>query len=83
MNPQRPTLAVLKRGQKGTICAVDTACPQVQRLMTLGLVEGAQLELKGAAIGGDPLEYRLFGRSISLRVEQARHFTVAPVGAGE
>ncbi len=83
MNPHPATLAALKRGQKAIICAVDTACPQVQRLMTLGLVEGAQLELKGAAIGGDPLEYRLFGRSISLRAEQARHFTVATLGAGE
>jgi Fe2+ transport system protein FeoA len=51
--------------------------------MTLGLVEGAELELAGAALGGDPLEFRLFGRGISLRREQARRFRVAPVGAGD
>lgn len=77
------TLAGLKRGQKGVIRAVDTTCPQVQRLMTLGLVEGAEIELKGKAIGGDPLEFRLFGCGISLRAEQARHFSIAPVGAGD
>ncbi|MDX1517245.1 MAG: FeoA family protein [Woeseiaceae bacterium] len=77
------TLAALKQGERGVIAAVDAACPQVQRLMTLGLVEGAEVEYKGAAIGGDPLEFRLFGRGISLRQEQARHFTVAPVASGD
>lgn len=77
------TLAALKRGERGVIRAVDTACPQVQRLMTLGLVEGAEIELKGKALGGDPLEFRLFGSGISLRAEQARHFTISPVGTGD
>ena len=85
MTTNGTTLAGLKKGQKGTIAAVDPSCPQVQRLMTLGLVEGAEVELASAALGGDPLEVRLFGRGISLRQEQARHFTVAPapVGHGE
>jgi Fe2+ transport system protein FeoA len=48
----------------------------VQRLMVLGLVEGTEVELAGAALGGDPMEFRLFGNGISLRREQARHFTV-------
>ena len=77
------TLAALRRGQKGIIEAIDTADPQVQRLMTLGLVEGAEVEFAGAAIGGDPLEFRLFGRGISLRQEQAQCFRVVPVGAGD
>lgn len=77
------TLETLKRGQKGVIRAVDAACPQVQRLMTLGLVEGAEIELASSAIGGDPLEFRLFGRGISLRREQARHFSVVPITPGD
>lgn len=77
------TLASLKRGEKGIIQAVDTADPQVQRLMVLGLVEGAEIEHASAAIGGDPIEFRLFGCGISLRQEHARHFQVAPVGAGD
>ena len=77
------TLATLQRGQKGVIKAIDAADPQVQRLMVLGLVEGAEVEHASAAIGGDPIEFRLFGCGISLRQEHARHFHVAPVGAGD
>ncbi len=76
------TLASLKPGETGVIEAVDASDPQVQRLMTLGLVEGAIVELAGAALGGDPLEFRLFGCGISLRREQARHFRVTSRDAG-
>ena len=76
------TLASLKRGQKGIIKAVDASDPQVQRLMTLGLVEGAEVELAGRALGGDPIEFRLFGCGISLREEQAERFTVTTADAG-
>ncbi len=71
------TLASLQRGQKAIIRAIDTSDPMVQRLMVLGLVEGAELEHSSAAIGGDPLEFRLFGNAISLRKEHARRFTVS------
>ncbi|MCZ6809777.1 MAG: FeoA family protein [Proteobacteria bacterium] len=76
------TLASLGRGQKGVIRAIDTRDPVVQRLMVLGLVEGAELEYSSSAIGGDPLEFRLFGNAISLRKEHARHFTVSPLPNG-
>jgi len=81
MDSKRQTLATLKSGQKGVISAVDAADPLVQRLMTLGLVEGAEVERAGSAIGGDPIEFRLFGTGISLRHEQAQHFSVAEICA--
>lgn len=83
MSSNGTTLASLKRGQKGTIAAVDATDPLVQRLMVLGLVEGAEVELAGAAIGGDPMEFRLFGTGISLRQEQARHFSVSAHELGD
>ncbi len=76
------TLATLKRGQKGVIKAIDATDPQVQRLMVLGMVEGAEIEHASSAIGGDPMEFRLFGSGISLRQEHARLFQVAPLDAG-
>jgi Fe2+ transport system protein FeoA len=51
--------------------------------MVLGLVEGAEVELASAAIGGDPIEFRMFGNAISLRREQALQFDVTTAGAGE
>ena len=38
------TLASLQRGQKGVIRAIHTRDPMVQRLMVLGLVEGAEVK---------------------------------------
>jgi len=77
------SLATLKRGQRGIINFVDAADPQVLRLMVLGLVEGAEVENAGAAIGGDPMEFRLFGCGISLRQEHAKHFKISPVVTGD
>ena len=79
MHTNGHTLARLKCGQKAVISSDNAADPLVQRLMTLGLVEGAEVERAGAAIGGDPMEFRLFGSGISLRHEQARQFSVADV----
>jgi Fe2+ transport system protein FeoA len=73
------TLTELAPGETVRIDSVDTADPGVQRLMVLGLVEGAELTYVRASIGGDPLEFRVFGAAISLRREQARHFTVVPI----
>ena len=68
------TLADLKPGDTVTIESIATADPAVQRLMVLGLVEGAELTFLRGSLGGDPLEFRIFGASISLRREQARQF---------
>ena len=77
------TLATLKKGQTGVIKSIDASDPQVQRLMVLGLVEGAEIQHASSAIGGDPIEFRLFGCGISLRQEDARFFQVAPIAAGD
>jgi ferrous iron transport protein A len=70
------TLADLKPGQTARIQSIDTQLPGVVRLMVLGLVEGADVSFRHAAIGGDPLEISVFGTSISIRKEQARQFLV-------
>ena len=77
------TLARLEYGRKYVIQHVDVIDGDVQRLMVLGLVEGTEVELASAAIGGDPIEFRMFGNAISLRREQAERFTVAPVDSSE
>ena len=76
------TLASLKRGRKYVIQNVNSSDPDIQRLMVMGLVEGAEVELASEAIGGDPLEFRMYGNAISLRREHARHFAVTTAGEG-
>ncbi len=73
------TLSDLEAGQRAVIAAVDAADTDVQRLMVLGLVEGSEVQFVAAAIGGDPLEFKLYGSAVSLRREQARHFVVEPL----
>jgi Fe2+ transport system protein FeoA len=74
------TLADLKPGDQVTIERIATNDPTVQRLMVLGLVEGAELTFVRASLGGDPLEFRVFGAAISLRREQAGQFEVRANG---
>jgi Fe2+ transport system protein FeoA len=76
------TLSELAPGETARIESIDTSDPAVQRLMVLGLVEGAELTFIRSSLGGDPLEFRLFGAAISLRREQASRFRVAPLGGG-
>jgi Fe2+ transport system protein FeoA len=61
------TLSDLKPGDRVAIDSIDTDDPAVQRLMVLGLVEGAEITFLRSSLGGDPLEFRVYGAAISLR----------------
>lgn len=76
------TLTELAPGETATIESILTDDPAVQRLMVLGLVEGAELTFVRSSLGGDPLEFRVFGAAISLRRAQADRFVVSP-GSGQ
>lgn len=76
------TLTELAPGETATIESIQTDDPAVQRLMVLGLVEGAELTFVRSSLGGDPLEFRVFGAAISLRRAQADRFVVSP-GSGQ
>jgi len=73
------TLCDLEAGARVRITAIKTQDPAVQRLMLLGLVEGAEVKFLRASLGGDPLEFQLYGVAVSLRREQAQSFEVVPV----
>ena len=67
----------MRKGDRARITAIATATPSVQRLMLMGLVEGAELECLGGSLGGDPVEFRLFGGAVSLRRADGQHFQIA------
>ncbi len=74
------TLADLNKGDRVRIESIRTTDNNVQRLMIMGLVEGAELAFVGASLGGDPLEFMLHGSAVSLRRSDAQQFEVRPQG---
>ena len=70
------TLEQVEHGVRYRIASIDCRDPAIQRLMVLGLVEGVEVALTSTAIGGDPMEFELFGNAISLRRDQAQRFNV-------
>ena len=75
------TLADLNKGDRVRIESIRTPDDNVQRLMVMGLVEGAELMFVGASLGGDPLEFLLHGSAVSLRRADAQQFEVRPLGS--
>lgn len=73
------TLREMQPGQKARIEKVDTGKPGVVRLMVLGLIEGTEIQFENTAIGGDPMEFSVFGAAISVRRQQAGNFSVSPI----
>ena len=72
------TLADLRKGDSARIESIHTDDSSIQRLMTMGLVEGASLTFVGASLGGDPLEFLLHGSAVSLRRADAQNFQIQP-----
>jgi Fe2+ transport system protein FeoA len=70
------TLDQLQPGQSASIAAIDGDGPLVQRLMALGLLQGAEVTVTRKALGGDPIEIQVMDYSLSLRRDEARRIQV-------
>ncbi len=73
------TLANLAPGQRGIISGFAQDDAFTQRLMQLGLIEGADIEVVRCAPTGDPIEVRVLGYALSLRRVEAALILVEPV----
>lgn len=70
--PKEVTLAELLPGQKARIVRIVGKDTWIrQRLMEMGLVSGAELEMERFAPLGDPIEVNLQGQHLSLRQAEA------------
>ena len=76
------TLDDLAPGQRGLVTAIAGEGPLVQRLMTLGLLEGSEVSVTRRAIGGDPIEIEVMGYSLSLRRSEAQLITISDERSG-
>jgi Fe2+ transport system protein FeoA len=74
-----PSLDQLRPGQRGCVSAIQGSDALVQRLMEMGLIEGATIELLRVAPLGDPLEIRLGDYRLSLRRTEAARVLIDDV----
>lgn len=70
------TLDQIPRGSTVRILDVTGDDTLAIRLMEMGLIEGEEISLIGAAPLGDPLEFSVRGYRLSLRVNEARRVIV-------
>ena len=70
------TLNELQTGQSGIITAVGGEGALRLRLLDMGLTPRTRVTLQKRAPMGDPVEIRLRGYELTLRVEDAQSITV-------
>jgi Fe2+ transport system protein FeoA len=75
----KKTLAVLEPGQSAVVQGFAAVDALSQRLMQLGILEGTPVEMVRRAPTGDPIEIRVLGYSLSLRLDEADTIFVSDV----
>ncbi len=70
------TLNELKTGSSGIITAVGGDGPLRCRLLDMGLIPHPRVTLQKVAPMGDPIEIRVRGYELTLRVEEAQKIEV-------
>ncbi len=70
------TLNELKTGSSGIITAVGGDGPLRCRLLDMGLIPHTSVTLQKVAPMGDPIEIRVRGYELTLRVEEAQKIEV-------
>lgn len=77
------SLDELRIGESGQIVKISYAGPVTRRILDLGMVKGASVEVVKVAPLGDPIEIKVRGCNISLRRREAATILVdEPVGTG-
>lgn len=77
------TLAELRPGERARITGLSATGMMRRRMMDLGLLEGAEVEVVMASPLGDPRAYRVRGTLIALRAGDARSVAITSLAAGE
>lgn len=61
----------LKKGEKGKVVKITGDGSVYRRLLDLGVVKGSEIQMKGVAPMGDPIEIKIKGYNLSLRKSEA------------
>lgn len=71
------TLDTLTRGQRATVSGVNCGNAELRnKLLSMGLVEGTSVEVSRVAPLGDPIDIRVLGFNLSLRLAEAASVVV-------
>ena len=65
------TLADLKNGEVGVVASIVGDTSVKQRLSSMGLVKGTEIEVEHNSLFGDPRTYQVRGYSICMRKLEA------------
>lgn len=76
-------MSELKPGDRATITAVDANGEIAQRLVDMGLIKGTQFKVLRKAPLGDPLEIKMGGFLLALRLTEAECVTVEKKAAAK
>jgi len=69
-------LSELKPGERGKVVKVSGSGAVHRRILDMGVVPGAEIEVERVAPLGDPVEFKLLGYHLSLRKEEAQNVHV-------
>ncbi len=73
------TLDHLRVGESAEIVSVGGEGALRNRLIDMGLIPRTRLTLRKVAPMGDPIEIRIRGYELTLRLEDAANITIAPL----
>lgn len=79
--PNTPTLDRFAPGAQVQVLSVSGALPIRRRLLEMGLCPGVTVDVIRRAPLGDPLEVRVRGYLLSLRLDQAAQVNVVSLAA--
>ncbi|MCD4703315.1 MAG: ferrous iron transport protein A [Methanosarcinaceae archaeon] len=72
------TLNLLEPGSKAKVIQVKGRGKARKRVLDMGMVPGAEIEVLRKAPFGDPIEFLVKGYRLSLRKTEAEHIMVQP-----
>lgn len=72
-------LSDLKKGESGRILSVGGSGSLRQHFLDMGLIPGKTIKFVKAAPMGDPIEYRVWGYELTLRLDDAKSIEIVKV----
>ena len=69
-------MSELKPGDIGEVVSIDAQGEIAQRIMDMGLIRGTPFKVLRKAPLGDPLEIKLRGFLLALRIKEAKYISV-------